>query len=46
MLTGLFNNKIINCYDDSYNKDYLKKLTKDKKILCPVFKKPYEYGHS
>lgn len=45
MLTGLFNNKIINCYDDSYNKDYLKKLTKDKKILCPVCKKPYEYCH-
>ena len=45
MLTGLLDNKIINCYDDSYDKDYLKKLAKDKNILCPVCKKPYEYCH-
>lgn len=45
MLTGKIGNKIINCYDGSYEKDELKNWSKKKIILCPICNKPYEYCH-
>lgn len=45
MLSCLLNNKRINCFDDIYSKEQLKKWSAKKLLLCPACGKPYEYCH-
>ena len=45
ILTCKVGDKIINCYDGTYNKDQLKKWADKNILLCPVCDKPYEYCH-
>lgn len=45
MLTCKVGDKIINCYDGTYNKEQLKKWANKNILLCPVCGKPYEYCH-
>ena len=45
MLSCLLNGQRINCYDDTYNKEQLKKWAAKKILLCPACGKPYEYCH-
>lgn len=45
MLSCLLNNQRINCFDDLYNKEQLKKWANKDILLCPVCGKPYEYCH-
>lgn len=45
MLTATIGDKIVNCYDGTYDKETLKKWASKKILLCPACRKPYEYCH-
>lgn len=45
ILTCKVGDKIINCYDGTYNKEQLKKWADKNILLCPACGKPYEYCH-
>lgn len=45
MLSCLLNNQRINCYDETYTREQLKKWAAKKILLCPACGKPYEYCH-
>lgn len=45
VLSCLLNNKRINCFDNNYNKEQLKKWANKGILLCPACSKPYEYCH-
>ena len=45
MLSCLLNNQRINCFDNNYNKEQLKKWANKGILLCPACGKPYEYCH-
>ncbi len=45
LLTANIRDKIVNCYDGTYDKETLKKWASKKILLCPACRKPYEYCH-
>ena len=45
MITAKLKDNIINCYDNKYTKETLKKWAEKNILLCPVCNKPYEYCH-
>lgn len=45
MLSCLLNGYRINCFDDLYSREQLKKWSSKKILLCPACGKPYEYCH-
>lgn len=45
ILTCKIGEKYINCYDNTYSRDELKKWAKKGILLCPTCNKPYEYCH-
>lgn len=45
MITAKLKDNIINCYDNKYTKETLKKWAEKNILLCPICNKPYEYCH-
>ena len=45
LITCLLNGEKINCLDGNYTRDELKKLSKEKKLKCPVCGEQYTYNH-
>lgn len=45
MLSCLLNGERINCYEEQYSKEQLKKWAKKRILMCPACGNPYEYCH-